>query len=75
MTVKKALQLVEWLLQSNTKLCKGLLSSEVSWNKDRNENIIKNMAVGITELTKRDSKVLRAIRKELTGDSKHSKID
>ncbi len=43
------------------------------WNKDGNENMIRNMAVGITELTKRDSKVLRAIRNELIGNCKHPK--
>jgi hypothetical protein len=71
MTVKTAIQLTEWLLQNNTKFRKGLLDPQMPWNKG--DDIFKKLTSALAEITERDSKVLRAIRKELDGNCKHPK--
>jgi len=70
MTVKKALQLTDWLIQNNTTLRKGLLDSEMPWNKD---DLLKKLSVALVDMIDRDSKVLRSIRSELVGNCKHPK--
>lgn len=64
MTIKKALHLTEWLLQNNTQSRNGLLNPEIPWNQD---DMLKKLSSVIVEMTDRDSKVLREIRKELIG--------
>lgn len=70
MTIKKALQLTEWLLQNNIRFRKELTSPEMPWNQD---DMLKNLSHTLVELTDRDSKVLREIRKEIIGKCKHPK--
>lgn len=70
MTIKKALHLTEWLLQNNTQFRKGLLNPEMPWNQD---DMLKKLSNVIVEMTDRDSKVLREIRKEMMGSCKHPK--
>jgi hypothetical protein len=73
MTVKKALQLTEWLLQTNLKIREDLLSPEMPWNKGGSDSIVTKMVFSIALLAERDAKVLRAIRKELVPNCKHPK--
>lgn len=71
MTIKKALQLTEWFLERNVEFHKGLLDPEQPWRKAN--DAARKMTSVLAEMIERDSKVLRAIRKELTGNCKHPK--
>lgn len=71
MTVKTAIQLTEWLLETNAKLRKGLLDPQMPWNTS--DDTFKGLAGAIVAVYERDSKVLRVIRKELIGSCKHPK--
>jgi hypothetical protein len=71
MTVKKALQLTEWFLERNAELQKGHIDPEQPWREE--DDIARKMTSVLAEMIEQDSKVIRAIRKELIGSCKHPK--
>lgn len=71
MTVKKAINLTEWLLETNEKFRNGLLDPKMSWNQDN--DTCKGLVGAIVAVSKRDSEVLMAILKELVPKCKHPK--
>ncbi|MEM2159730.1 MAG: hypothetical protein QXN55_02100 [Candidatus Nitrosotenuis sp.] len=71
MTIRKAVQLTDWFLERNTEFSKGLLNPEASWRKDN--DLARKMTSVLAEVTERESKILREIRKELIGNCRHPK--
>lgn len=71
MTVKKALEMIDFLLTYETKMQKGMEDPTKSWNTGT-ENI-KDLAKTLSDCHKGNVQVLNIIKKELVVKCKHPK--
>lgn len=71
MTVKKALALIDFLIQYETKMQNGMADPSKSWNTGT-ENI-KDLAKTLSECHSGNVRVLNIIKKELVVKCKHPK--
>ncbi len=71
MTVKKALELIDFLLEYEIKMQKGMADPTKSWNTGTKN--IKDLAKTLSDCHKDNVQVLCNIKKELVTNCKHPK--
>jgi len=69
MTVKKAIQVLDWMIQKEIKLAKGFEDSGKPWNSDF--DCLRDLATTLSETKKNDILTLNVIRRELVPKCKH----
>lgn len=71
MTVKKALELLSFLIQYETKMQNAMADPSKSWNVGTDS--IKNLAKTLSESHRDSIQILNDIKKELVTNCKHPK--
>jgi len=71
MTVKKAIKILEWLIERENTLARGFVNTKHSWNQDF--YCMKDSAKSLSDSKKNEIKVLKIIKKELVPKCSHPK--
>jgi hypothetical protein len=71
MTVKQAIKILDWLIETDNKLAESILEPSRSWNQDF--DCLKSFAQEFAEMKKRDVEIFKKIKKELVPNCKHPK--
>ena len=71
MTTKKALQIIDYVLERKIQVKSGYLDPEKSWNKGT--NVVSGFSKQIAKIIEDDVKILSFVRKELIPKCNHPK--
>lgn len=71
MTVKKAIKILDWLIEQETNRAKGFVDSKHSWNQDF--DCLKDLAKSLSDSIKNEVTVLKILKKELVPKCRHPK--
>ena len=71
MTVKKAIKILDWLIETDQKFTEGIIDPSRSWNQ--NLDCMKDFAKEFVGMKKRDIEIFKKIKKELVSNCKHPK--
>ncbi len=71
MTVQKAIKILDWLIERESKLVKGFVDTKHSWN--HGFDCARDLAKSLSNSIKNEVEVLQILRKELVPKCSHPK--
>lgn len=71
MTTKKAIKILDWLIEQQTNRAEGFVDSKHSWNQG--SDCIGDLAKSLADSIQNEIQVLQILRKEIVPDCKHPK--
>jgi len=71
MTLKKAIKILDWLIEQETTRAEGFVDPKHSWNQGF--DCMKDLAKSLSDSIQNEVEVLQMLRKELVPNCKHPK--
>lgn len=71
MTIKKAIKILDWLIEQETNRAEGFVDPKHSWN--HGFDCMRDLAKSLSDSIQNEVEVLQILRKELVPKCKHPK--